>query len=54
MATLSSEYKKDCKAYVPALVLAYNCAKNAATGYNLYYLLYGSEPRLPIDIEFGL
>ena len=52
--TLSSQQKKDWKAYVPALILAYNCTKNAATGYSPYFLIYGREPRLPIDIECGL
>ena len=38
--TFSSEKKKDWKAYVPALVHAYNCTKNAATGYSPYYIIY--------------
>ena len=52
--TRSPEWKNDWRAYVPILIHAYYCTKNAATGYSLYYLFYGREPGLPIDNEFGL
>ena len=54
LGTLTPEQKKDWKSHVPALVHAYNCTRNAATGFSNYYLLFGREPRLPVDIEFGL
>ena len=44
----------DWKSHVPALVHVYNCTRNAATGFSPYYLLFGREPRLPVDVEFGL
>ena len=40
--------------HVPSLVHAYNCTRNAVTGLSLYYLLFGREPRLPVDVEFRL
>ena len=54
LGTLNPEQKKDWKSHVPAMVHAYNCSKNAATGFSPYYLLFGREPRLPVDVEFEL
>ena len=54
LGTLTPEQKKDWKTYVSALVHAYNCTRNAATGYSPYYHLFVREPRLPINVKFGL
>ena len=54
LGTLTTEQKKDWKSHVPALVHAYNCTRNTATGFSPYYLLFGRKPRLPVDVEFGL
>ena len=54
LGTLIPEQKKDWKTYVPAMVHAYNCTKNAATGCSPYYHLFGREPRLSRDVECGL
>ena len=54
LGTLTPEQKKDWKNHVSAMVPAYNCTKNAATGFSPYNLLFGREPRLPVDVEFGL
>ena len=54
LGILTPQQKTDWKSHVPLLVHAYNCTKNAATGFSPYYLLFGREPRLPVDVEFGL
>ena len=54
LGTLTPEQKKDWKSHVPSLVHAYSCSRNAATGFSPYYLLFGREPRIPVDIGFGL
>ena len=52
--TLSPKQKKDWKTYVPTLAHAYKCTISAVTGYSPSYKLFGREPRLPIDVKYGL
>ena len=54
LGTLTLEQTKDWKSHVPALVHAYNCTRNAATGFSPSYLHFGWELRLPVDVEFRL
>ena len=54
LGTLTPEQKKDWKNHVSAMVHAYNCTRYAATGFSPCYLLFGREPRLPVDVEFSL
>ena len=54
MLGTSTSEQKDWKGHVPALIHAHNCTRNATTVFSPYFLLYGKEPRLPVDVEFGL
>ena len=35
---------------VPTLEHVYNCTKSTATEFGPYYLMYGQELRLPVDL----
>jgi hypothetical protein len=54
LGTLSEDKKTDWPSYVAPMVYAYNCTKHGSTGYSPYYLMFGRQPRLPIDIALGL
>ena len=54
IGTLPSELKYNWQEHVSTLVHAYNCMDTAATNFSPHYLMFGREPNLPIDIEFGV
>ena len=55
LGTLDIEKKKNWKQYIALLVQAYNCIKHESTGKSCpYMLLFGREPRLPVDLAFGI
>eukprot|EP00795_Rhopilema_esculentum_P008405 gene8405-biopygen9466 len=44
-----SSNQKDWDKHIPMVLFAYRVSPNATTGESPFYLLYGREPRLPID-----
>ena len=52
LGTLPRDAKRTWQKWVPTLVHAYNCTTSSVTGYSPYFLIYGRQPRLPIDIEY--
>ena len=54
LGTLDSEQKKDWKQHIAPLVHAYNCIRHESTGFSPYLLLFGREPKLSIDVAFGM
>lgn len=54
LGTLENEKKSQWKEFVKPLVHAYNCTRNDTTGYTPYELMFGRQPRLPVDLAFGL
>ena len=54
LGTLSEKEKTDWKAHLSSMTHAYNCTQHPSTTYSPYYLMFGRQPRLPIDFEMGL
>ena len=54
LGTLPKEKKSEWKNHVGTLVHAYNCTQNLATGFSPYYLMFGRQPRLLVDVALGL
>ena len=54
LGTLENQKKSHWREYVKPLVHAYNCTRNEVTGFTPYELMFGRQPRLPVDLAFGL
>ena len=54
IGTLPPETKRNWQEQIATLVHGYNCTKSNATGFKPYTLMFGREPLLPIDVEFGV
>ena len=54
LGTLPVGEKKSWQDWVRTLVHAYNCSTSSVTGFSPYFLIYGHQPKMPIDIEYGV
>ena len=54
LGTLPKEKKSEWKNHIGTLVHAYNCTQNSAMGFSPYYLRFGRQPCLPVDVALGL
>lgn len=54
LGTLSEHEKGHWKDFVKPMVHAYNCTKHDTTGFAPYELMFGRQPRLLVDLAFGL
>ena len=54
LGTLSEHEKIDWKAHLSSMTHAYNCTQHPSTTYSPYFLMFGRQPRLPVDFEMGL
>uniref|UniRef100_A0A8C8DED1 Gypsy retrotransposon integrase-like protein 1 n=1 Tax=Oryzias sinensis TaxID=183150 RepID=A0A8C8DED1_9TELE len=54
LGTLKTENKPRWSEFVKPLVHAYNCTKHDTTGFSPYELMFGRQPKLPIDLVFNI
>lgn len=54
LGTLDQDNKSSWPEYLSPLVYAYNCMKHSTTGFSPFTLMFGREPRLPVDITLGV
>ena len=47
-----SSNQKDWDTYIPLVLFGYRVSPNPTTGESPFYLLYGREPGLPLDVNF--
>jgi len=54
LGTLDRESKAHWPRLIKTLVRCYNASCNRMTGYSPHCLMFGYEPRLPLDVDLGL
>ena len=53
LRTLPLPQKRDWASHLPQVIFCYNTTPHQSTGESPYYLMFGQEPRLPIDFLLG-
>ena len=54
LGTLPSHAKKNWQEWITTLTHAYNCTVSPITGFSPYFLMFGRNPKLPVDIDLGI
>ena len=50
LKTATNSQANDWENCLPKVCLAYNTSKHASTGYTPFYLMFGRQPHMPLDI----
>lgn len=54
LGTLPEDKRSKWPDHISRIVHAYNCTKHESTGFSPFELMFGRNPRLPIDVLYGI
>ena len=54
LGTFPSHAKKNCQEWITTLTHAYNCTVSLVTGFSPYFLMFGRNLKLLLDIDLGI
>jgi len=54
LTTTTNSKTGDWENCLPKVCLAYNTSKHASTGYTPFYLMFGRQPHMPLDVIYGI
>ena len=53
LGTLEPSQKVDWKSHMGAMLHAYKCTKHDTTGFSPYFLMFGRQTRIAVDLALG-
>ena len=51
LGTLPTHATKNWQEWIATLTHAYNCTISSVTGFSPYFLMFGHNPKIPLDVE---